>query len=119
MTTPPDFRALLVELVASIDRINGGSLPSLLPPNWRDLDRARAAINTPPLAPIPVSERPMLRSDPFNDAQGRCWCGTTEFIDELGDKPVPYPCSWELREPCAQDDCLLPHWAIPLPGESE
>jgi hypothetical protein len=66
-------------------------------------------------APVPVSERPILKSSPFNDSQGRCWCGTGELIDRTGDMPIEYPASWELREPSHGDDCLLPAHALPLP----
>ena len=55
MTTQPDFRALCAELVTQLKgwqcfaRSDG--------PNAEVLKRARAALDTPPLAPIPVSER--------------------------------------------------------------
>lgn len=65
--------------------------------------------------PVPVSERPILKSNPFNDELGRCWCGTKEFVDNTGDCPIEYPASWEFREPDPQDDCLLPANAIPQP----
>jgi hypothetical protein len=65
--------------------------------------------------PIPKGKRPLWRGSNFHDDQERCWCGTKAFVDEHGDRPVDYPPSWELREPCAQDDYFLPHWAIPLP----
>jgi len=67
------------------------------------------------ITPIPVSERPILKASDFNDADGRCWCGSRGFIDETGDMPVEMPASWELREPCSQDDWLLPHYALPVP----
>jgi hypothetical protein len=70
------------------------------------------------LKPVPVSERPILKSSPFNNSDGHCWCGTSDFIDEHGDRPVSYPASWELREPCSQDDCVLPHWALPVPANT-
>ena len=71
----------------------------------------------PAVEPVPVSERPILKSDPFNNANGHCWCGISNFIDETGDHPVSCPASWELREPCPQDDCVLPYWALPVPQE--
>ena len=71
----------------------------------------------PAAEPVPVSERPILKSDPFNNADGHCWCGLSDFIDDTGDHPVSFPASWELREPCPQDDCVLPHWALPVPQE--
>jgi len=83
------------------------------------LGRARAVLarwGRPAIEPVPVSERPILKSSPFNNSDGHCWCGTSDFIDEHGDRPVSYPASWELREPCSQDDCVLPHWALPVPG---
>jgi len=64
---------------------------------------------------IPVSERPILKSDPFNDELGRCWCGSKAFVDNTGDCPIDYPASWEFRDPSPQDDCLLPANAIPQP----
>jgi hypothetical protein len=88
------------------------------------LDDARDALaryGTTP-TPIPVSERPILKRDPFNDDQGRCWCGTKACVDASGDIDVDIPPSWELREPCAQDDALLSANALPLPaapGEEE
>lgn len=69
--------------------------------------------------PVPVSERPILKSSDFNDAEGRCWCGTTAFTDERGDLPIDYPMAWELRQPCAEDDCVVPHWALPVPTSQE
>ena len=69
----------------------------------------------PAIEPVPVSERPILKSSNFNDANGHCWCGTSASVDETGDLSVEMPPSWELREPCAQDDCVLPHHALPVP----
>ena len=69
----------------------------------------------PAVEPVPVSERPILKSSNFNDANGHCWCGTRASIDKTGDFPVEMLPSWELREPCAQDDCVLPHHALPAP----
>jgi len=69
----------------------------------------------PAIEPVPVSERPILKSSNFNDANGHCWCGTRASIDKTGDFPVEMLPSWELREPCAQDDCVLPHHALPAP----
>ena len=66
--------------------------------------------------PVPVSERPLLKIANFNDANGHCWCGTRASIDKTGDLSVKMPSSWELREPCAQDDCVLPHYAMPIPS---
>ncbi len=70
----------------------------------------------PTIEPVPVSERPILKSSDFNDANGHCWCGTRASVDAIGDLPVEMPPSWELREPCAQDDCVLPHHALPVPA---
>jgi len=70
------------------------------------------------ITPIPVSERPILKASDFNDADGRCWCGSRGFIDETGDIPVEMPASWELREPCSQDDWVLPHHALPVPTQT-
>jgi hypothetical protein len=83
--------------------------------NYRAFARAVLARYGTHPAPGPVSERPILKSSNFNDAQGHCWCGTKASVDESGDLPVNYPMAWELREPCAQDDCVMPHWALPLP----
>jgi hypothetical protein len=71
--------------------------------------------HTPPLTLVSLRERPLLREDPFSDYQGRCWCGNVEFEDQLRDTWPDHPYSWELREPCAQDDCPLAHLAIPVP----
>jgi hypothetical protein len=68
----------------------------------------------PAIEPVPVSERPILKSSNFNDANGHCWCGTSASVDETGDLSVEMPPSWELRKPCAQDDCVLPHHALPV-----
>jgi hypothetical protein len=65
--------------------------------------------------PIPVAERPLLKRDPFSDKLGRCWCGIAACVDQTGGFDVHMPASWELREPCPEDDCLLPAAAIPLP----
>lgn len=103
MTTQPDFRAILED--------------DSYAATFQSLGQYRTALLKalpPPITPIPVSER----SDPFNDDQGRCWCGTDELINETGDGPVDHLYVWELREPYAQDDCVMPHWAIPLPEES-
>ena len=83
------------------------------------IDIARSVLECwgrPSIEPVPVSERPILKRDPFNDNQGRCWCGTKACIDRIGDVDVEIPPSWELREPCAQDDALLPHHALPVPA---
>ena len=87
-----------------------------------DVVLVRAALarwGTPAIQPVPVSERPILKSSSFNNADGHCWCGTSDFIDEHGDSHVSYPASWELREPCSQDDCVLPHHALPVPEDCE
>ena len=76
---------------------------------------ALARWGRPAVEPVPVSERPILKSSNFNDANGHCWCGTLASIDETGYIPVEIPSSWELREPCSQDDCVLPHYALPVP----
>ncbi len=75
----------------------------------------------PVVVPVAVSERPILKSSSFNNADGHCWCGTKASVDATGDLDVVLPPSWELREPCSQDDCVLPAHAIPLPqaGEAE
>lgn len=70
---------------------------------------------SPDAQPIPVSERPILKSDPFNDEEGRCWCGTKAFVDNTGDYPVEYPASWEFRVPTPDDDCVLPVNSFPQP----
>jgi hypothetical protein len=67
--------------------------------------------------PIPVAERPLLKRDSFSDKLGRCWCGTAACVDQTGDFDIHMPASWELREPCPEDDCLLPAAAIPLPQQ--
>ena len=68
----------------------------------------------PTIEPVPVSER--LPGPEDCDAEGRCWTGSNDFIDETGDRPVPYPASWELRWILNEDTHWLPHWALPVPG---
>jgi hypothetical protein len=66
--------------------------------------------------PIPLPERPFIAPfTGFYDNRGQCWCGTAACVDQTGDTDVHIPPSWELREPCPEDDCLLPAAAIPLP----
>ena len=77
------------------------------------------ATAAPAVVPVAVSERPILKSSPFNDAEGRCWCGAAAFSDNTGDLTVEHPPSWELRAPQLQDDCVAPHHAIPLPQVKE
>jgi hypothetical protein len=80
---------------------------------------AFSAAPAPAVVPVAVSARPILKSSSFNNADGHCWCGTKASVDATGDLDVVLPPSWELREPCSQDDCLLPHNAIPLPQAGE
>jgi hypothetical protein len=68
----------------------------------------------PAIEPVPVSER--LPGPEDCDAEGRCWTGFNDFIDETGDRPVPYPASWELRWILNEDTHWLPRWALPVPG---
>lgn len=68
----------------------------------------------PAIGPVAVSER--LPGPEDCDAGGRCWTGSNDFIDETGDRPVPYPASWELRWILNEDTHWLPHWALPVPG---
>jgi hypothetical protein len=104
MTThPPDFKALLT---AVLDEIPCESSTTCL---------ARAAINAPPLAPIPVSER--LPGPEDCDDEGRCWQYAVGE-DDVGD--------WLTQQPRSLDNCeffrithWLPHWAIPLPEVEE
>jgi hypothetical protein len=114
MTTQPDFRALCVELerecfelysdmTANMD-FNDGYMERM-----DDLrDRVRAAIGTPPLAPVPMSERMPGPED--CDNQGKCW-----FFFLLSDDPT-----WTLEHYtsalCSGRFYRLPHWAIPLPN---
>lgn len=80
------------------------------------IDELRNALDSQPeVQPIPVSERPILKSDPFNDEEGKCWCGTKAFVDNTGDYPVEYPASWEFRVPTSEDDCVLPANSFPQP----
>jgi hypothetical protein len=117
MTTQPDFRALCAELerecfelysdmTANMD-FNDGYMERM-----NELrDRARAALNTPPIAPIPMSER---LPGPEALKGGYCWFWLPE--DEV----------WFWERPDSQfitdygeDGSWLPHWAIPLPEEPE
>ena len=97
---------------------------------WRSNDErefplplfARAVLarwGRPAIEPVTVSERPILRSNPFNNSDGHCWCGSKVSIDATGDLDVVLPASWELREPCPQDDCVLPHHDLPVPKDCE
>jgi hypothetical protein len=67
----------------------------------------------PAIEPVPVSKR--LPGPEDCDAEGRCWTGSSDFIDETGARPVPYPASWELRWILNEDTHWLPHWALPVP----
>jgi len=103
--------------------LTGKNCPSLETDPYELLGFARAVTAAdrahyarPTIKPVPVADRPILKSSDFNDANGRCWCGTRASVDETGDLPVEMPPSWELREPCAQDDCVLSHHALPVPG---
>jgi len=73
----------------------------------------------PAIKPVPVSERPIFKGNNFNDANGHCWCGMCASIDITEDLPMETPSSWKLREPRAQDDCVLPHYALPVPTFTE
>jgi hypothetical protein len=85
--------------------------------NHAALEYARAVLarwGRPAIGPVAVSER--LPGPEDCDAGGRCWTGSNDFIDETGDRPVPYPASWELRWILNEDTHWLPHWALPVPG---
>lgn len=133
MTTAPNYRALCAsmlncfdDLVSSSSGVAGLHLDGD-PAPWIDLTEvgrfeewtqafvdARAALNTPPLAPIPVSER--LPGAEDCDADGRCWVG---ICDSAAFR------SWSLVRVTDVRAWVrylrpvwLPHWAIPLPEES-
>jgi len=107
-TQPPDFRALCAELVAAYDSYSyadGGDAADRM----KDaIDAARAALNAPPLAPIPVSEG--LPGAKECDAKGRCW---------LSNSDTPYGWILDNPEQCTNYTHWLPHWAIPLPEVKE
>lgn len=73
----------------------------------------RAALAQP--EPVPMSEQ--LPGPEDCDADGRCWTGSSNFIDETGDRPIPYPASWELRWILNEDTHWLPHYALPVPQQ--
>jgi hypothetical protein len=110
MTTQPDFRALCAELLAGLDENRHEEVR--YPGHLRIImAEARTALNTPPLAPIPVSER---LPGPEALKGGYCWFWLPE--DEV----------WFWERPDSQfitdygeDGSWLPHWAIPLPEEPE
>jgi hypothetical protein len=127
-TQPPDFRALCAELVEAIDRLlSQGESPAnpgsrlILTVHVEDLgplaEDARAALNAPPLAPIPASER--LPGPEDCDDQGRCWWLTVAATEGGAGGYLTY---WSLathRESVRSSRHWLPHWAIPLPEVKE
>jgi hypothetical protein len=76
-----------------------------------------AALNTPPLTPISVSERLPEAED--CDAEGRCWW----FMAAHRNGFFRHSSTWCLATRVPEDFGIwahwLPYWAIPLPEESE
>lgn len=108
MTPQPDFRALCAELEKECFSLYAEmSATQDFDESYEErmydlMDRARAALSTQPLAPVPVSERlPELRPEierVLNDARcGPRLVGNIELADRLIDAVL--------------------RWAIPLPEE--
>ena len=76
---------------------------------------ARWGSRTP--APIPLSERQPTESD--CDAEGRCWWGRRS--EELCNPDWFLATRAEVEEFCEYAPPVewLPHWALPVPAESE
>jgi hypothetical protein len=118
-TQPPDFRALCAELAYVVaeeygcpcELENGGPFAEGSESDL--LARVIAALNTPPLAPIPVSER--LPGPEDCDDLGRCWWFAPCAAIPNGWRSA----GWGFYEGiCAGEDThWAPHWAIPLPEE--
>jgi hypothetical protein len=111
-TQPPDFRALCAELIDAHDSYmmmdaNDESPMSVRTVRLMNAVRdCKAALSTPPLAPIPVSKR--LPGPEDCDDQGRCWYYRMHYQE------------WHLRRlTTGQYTHWLPHWAIPLPEVQE
>jgi hypothetical protein len=88
--------------------------------NHTALEYARAVLarwGRPAIEPVPVERRMPGPAD--CDAEGRCWTGSNDFIDETGDRPVPYAASWELRWILYKDTHWLPHYALPVPQQEQ
>jgi hypothetical protein len=113
-TQPPDFRALCAELIDAHDSYmmmdaNDESPMSVRTVRLMNAVRdCKAALSTPPLAPIPVSEG--LPGAKECDAKGRCW---------LSNSDTPYGWILDNPEQCTNYTHWLPHWAIPLPEVKE
>jgi hypothetical protein len=106
---PPDFRALCAKLLkVSLRLVEAPPLTSSEETSaWDVCCRARAALSTPPLAPIPVSERLPGAKDLKG---GYCWFWHP-------DNDVTYEHWVFAPADIAAPECFywLPHWAIPLP----
>lgn len=104
LNTPPPERGHWSEGVC------GDGAAILLDGVMQPIEAVVAALNTPPLAPIPVFERLPGAEDLKN---GYCWFWS----------PVDECWFWERPDSnfvrrYGEDFLRLPHWAIPLPEES-
>lgn len=131
VTDRPDFREPIAHsaYVAFVQICKGGSDDAgtyeadeeLVRSALKRLDALeKAALNTPTLAPVPVSERlpgaEDCRPNPRNGQGQWCW-GLTGMVPG-----IPYSGSWRMMPLAAIVDeafYWLPHWAIPLPEESK
>jgi hypothetical protein len=64
----------------------------------------------PALEPVRKGNRSILKSSPFYNEDGECWC----FESADGERDVP--ASWHLRVPYHADKYFLPHYHFPVPG---
>jgi hypothetical protein len=110
VTTQPDFRSLCAELADRLQRAITSSKADYFYHEDRDaIDAARAALNAPPLTPIPASKRLPTLED--CDADGRCW------FHSIGRTWR----DWYLLKASSAtttETHWLPYWAIPLPEKS-
>ena len=99
-----DFRALCAELLSTLlSQWEGDNRP-----DPEIITIARAALNTQPLAPIPVTERLPEAED--CDADGRCWLLSSRWA------------TWDLNVPPREGGKSMfshwqPYWVISLPEE--
>lgn len=71
---------------------------------------ALAHYGRPALEPTTKGNRPILKSNPFHNEDGECWCF------ESADRERDVPASWHLRVPYHADEYFLPHYHFPVPG---
>jgi hypothetical protein len=67
----------------------------------------------PALEPTTKGNRPILKSNPFHNEDGECWCF------ESADGEWDVPASWHLRVPYHTDEYFLPHYHFPVPSNHD